>query len=469
MNMNTRRRLSLHTRISLLLTTLAAALLLVLGGLWLHGVRGAIHEEVEAATRVSEQWLAALVGEERGAPRAGAADRLLGHLRSLGRIRANVLEVASASGERLYVSPPPSYKSGRAAPEWFAALVEPRFAPRRIEVDGADRLVLHLHPDPSRAVLDAWDELGAMAGWAAALLGLLFVAVRQALTQALRPVGQVVAALDRTARGGADFRVDARLPASDAPELDRVARAFNGMADRLAQAVDENVRLESEREIARRMQAGLEDERRGIARELHDELAQGITAVRALAGAIVQRCEGLSGQPALLGSAQNIIAVTGEMQDGVRAILQRLRPAAAGGLAAVLHRHCAGWRQQHPGIELAFACRLGQEALSDATAQAVLRTVQEGLTNIARHADASRVDIELAVADGWLEMCIADNGRGLAGGPSRQPGCGLGLAGMSERVAALGGEIRFGSRLGGGARLVVRLPVSLFGAPVAQH
>lgn len=449
------RRPSLHTRLSLVLTALAATLLFALGGLWLHGVRGAIHEEVEAATRVSEQWLAALVREDRGEVSPGAANPLLGDLRALGRIRANVLDVFAASGELLYQSPPPAYKAGRDAPGWFAALVGPRFAARRIEAGG---LVLVLHPDSSRAVLDAWDDLVAMAGWAAALLGLLFVAVRGALARALRPLGEVVAALDRTARSGADFRIDARLPTGDAPELDRIARAFNGMADRLAQAVDENVRLEADREIAHRLQAGLEDERRAIARELHDELSQGITAVRALAGAIAQRSEA---QPALFGPAQSIVAVTGEMQDGVRAILQRLRPPAVGsGLAVALQRHCAAWREQHPQIALELHGAPGDAPLADATAQAALRIVQEALTNVVRHAGATRVDIEVAAAGGWLEVCVVDDGRGLAGGPSRQPGCGLGLAGMAERAAALGGSVQLGSGREGGVRLLARLPAA---------
>ncbi len=484
--MDAPRRPSLHTRLSLVLTALAATLLLALGGLWLHGVRAGIHEEVEAATRVSEQWLAALVREEGGvaatdalaggdasptrlhgaAPAASAADaRLLAHLRALGRIRANVLDVHAASGELLYRSPPTAYKAGRAAPAWFAALVEPAFAPRRLVTAGG--LALVLHPDASRAALDAWDDLLAMAGWAAALLGLLYAAVRRALKRALRPLDAVVAALERTARSGADFRLDARLPVGDAPELDRIARAFNGMADRLAQAVDENVRLEAEREVAQRLQAGLEAERRAIARELHDELAQGITAVRALAGAIAQRSEGLSAQPALFSSAQSIVAVTGEMQDGVRAILQRLRPPAAGpaglaGLSTMLQRHCATWQEQHPQIALALCCAPAAAPVGGATAQAALRIVQEALTNVVRHAGAARVDVAVATAAAgdWLELCIADDGCGLAAGASRQPGCGLGLAGMAERAAELGGEVHVGGRPGGGTRVVARLPAT---------
>lgn len=439
-------RLSLHTRISLVLTGLAASLLLVLGGVWLHGARAGIHEEVEAASRVSEQWLKALAGELKDAP----ADRLLAVVRPLGRIRANELQVIAADGSLLYTSPPPTYKAGRTVPAGFAALLQPTFVPRTLAVG---ELKLVLQPDPSRALIDAWDDLVAMAGWALALLGLLFVATRRALALALRPLGQVMQALDRTGSG----RFDTRLPLFATPELGRLSRAFNGMADRLGAAVDDNVRLETEREVAHRMQARLEDERRLIARELHDELAQGITAVRALAGAIAQRT---TEQPALHSPAQSIVAVTGEMQQGVKAILHRLRPLPAGDLGAALERLLTGWRLQHEEIELHAVLSLGPAPLADELAQAVVRIVQEGLTNVVRHAGASRVDLAIGRDAGYLRLTLSDNGRGRDGRLSAQAGCGLGLAGMAERVAALGGDLEFITPAGGGFCLSARLPAS---------
>jgi len=442
-----KRRLSLHSRISLVLTGLAASLLLVLAGLWLHGARQGIHEEVEAASRVSEQWLQALAGQLPDA----SAERLLAVVRPLGRIRANELLVQQADGQLLYRSPPPTYKAGRRVPAWFAALLQPEFAPRTLAV-GELRLILL--PDASRAVIDAWDDLLALAGWALGLLGLLYVVTGRALACALRPLEQVMTALDHTGSG----RFDTRLPAFATPELGRLSRAFNGMADRLKAAVDDNVRLETEREIAERMQAGLEQERRLIARELHDELAQGITAVRALAGAIAQRTPD---QPALHSPAQSIVAVTGEMQQGVKAILHRLRPAAGAGLGAALERQLAAWRLQHEDIALHASLALGERPLADELAQAVLRIVQEGLTNVVRHAGASRVDLDLRQCAGHLYLSLSDNGQGRSGRPSAQAGCGFGLAGMAERVAALGGQLEFTPPAGGGFALHARLPERL--------
>lgn len=442
-------RLSLHTRISLVLTLLAATLLLVLAAVWLHGAKTVIHEEIEAASRVSEQWLKALAGEWRMVPADRLTSRVLDVVRPLGRVRANELRVETAAGAVLYRSPPPKYKAGRTVPSWFSALLAQDFEPRAV-LAGDVRLVLQ--PDASRSIIDAWDDLLAMAGWAGALLILLFVASRWALGLALRPLDQVMAGLDRMGYG----RFDTRLPLFATPELGRLSLAFNGMADRLAAAVDENVRLETEREVADRMQRELEGERRGIARELHDELAQGMTAVRSLAGAIVQRTYE---QPAVLGMAQSIVAVSGEMQSGIRAILHRLSPLAGRSLETTLGHLVTAWRSQHQGIDLCVSFDLGKAPLADEVARTVVRVVQEGLTNVVRHAAATRVD--LTVTRGLLlDIRLADNGCGWAGQASAFGGSGLGLAGMRERVTLLGGDLEFHHPAEGGFCLHATLPAT---------
>lgn len=445
---------SLRTRISLVLTALAAVLVMALGSLWLKQTRDSIHEEVTAATRVAEQWLTVAARELRADPPRWDRQRLLSHIEAVGRIRANELEVVDTAGRRHYLSPQSAYKAGRSAPGLFAAAVQPAFAARRID---AGELTLILRPDASRAVLDAWDDVVAMAGWAAILLAALFLAARYALDRALRPLDQVMAALDRTGRGC----FDTRLPVFPSSELGRLAKAFNGMADRLEQAVRENVRLGSERALAARMRLRIDAERRDIARELHDELAQGITAVRALAGAIAQRT---GDQPALRGQAQHIVDVTGQMQDGVRAILHRLRPPQRNdGIEEALQHQLQVWQRHYPAVVVDATLSVGTAPLGKDLLQAVMRIVQEGLTNVARHAAATRVDFTLrrvqAGDDNWLEISLADNGRGLRT-PSPAAGCGLGLAGMRERVMAFGGELRLEPGVAGGTRLFVRLPAT---------
>lgn len=448
--------LSLHTRISLVLTMLATVLVLALGSQWLKQAHESIHEEVTAATRVAEQWLTVASHDLRARSPGWNDEQLLVLVRRIGRIRANALEVVDATGQRRYLSPQPTYKAGRSAPGWFATLIQPEFPQQRVD---AGELTLILHPDASRATLDAWDELRAIAGWASVLLAILFFATRYALDRALRPLGQVMTALDRTGQGC----FDTRLPVFPASELGRLARAFNGMSDRLAGAVNDNVRLQIEQELSERLQTRLEMERRAIARELHDELAQGITAVRALAGAIAQRAPAES---APYQHAQSIVAVTGRMQDGVRNILHCLRPKDAGdSLDAdeTLRRYLQFWQQHYPAISLVTVLAAGPDAVGAELVQALLRIAQEGLTNVARHAGATHAELTLRRLqvddDCWLELNLVDNGRGLAV-PSPASGSGFGLLGIRERVAALAGEISFSTAAAGGTLLRVRLPMA---------
>ena len=446
---------SLHTRIGLLLTFVVASLMLVLAALWLSNMRMSIHEEIEAGTHVCEQWLNVLADEVRATASDDAGKRLLADIRAVGHIRANELEVIDDAGRRVYLSPQPTYKAGRAAPAWFAKMTEPVLRQRRID---AGHLTLVLTPDPSRASLDAWDSLFVMTALGCALLACLFIASRWALNRALHPLEQIKAALERTGQG----RFDTRLPLYASGDLNRLAHAFNGMADRLSEAVNENVRMDSERELSRLLQGRLEDERRSIAQELHDELAQGITAVRALAGAIVQRS---SDQPVLHGSAHSIIEVTNQLQEGIRHILQRLRPfddKSDTDLAQALQHYLDLWQQYYPDLSLQVNLQAGAIQVSDALALTLLRILQEGLTNVVRHAAAGQVQVTLHCVrrdDGdWLELTLADDGHGLSKAISGNAGSGFGLTGMRERVAALNGTLSITSEAGAGVRLRALLP-----------
>ena len=450
--MSARRAPSLYGRLSLVLTVLIAVRMPIGAGVWMRETRQAIHEEVEAATRVAEQWLKVLIPEtlaDAGAAGPAARERLMSHLAAVGRIRANRLEVFAADGQRLYVSPESPYKAGRHAPEWFAGWIAPEVTERQLEADG---LSVVLTPDTSRAVLDAWDHLGAALGWAIALLLGIGLATRFAIGRALAPIGDIHNALER----GASGRFDQRLPEYATRELALVARSYNRLADSLDESLAANARLEQDQALARALQLRLEQERRAVARELHDELGQGITAVRAIAGAIIQRS---TDRPGLNGSAQAILAMTTQMQDGVHAILQRLRSRASDSqvrIEEVLESYCALWASHHGDIDIRCTIEPLDGAVTDALGLTILRMVQESLTNVARHAHATRVEVRLGVRDGGIEVEVIDNGRGLGENPA--PGR-HGLLGMRERIVELHGELELCSPAGGGLNVRARLPL----------
>lgn len=441
------RAFGLRARVGLVLggaLVLAAALVTAW---WVGETRRAIGEEVEAASRVAEQWLNVLVAETLR-DRADGPRRLMAHLHAVGRLRANQLEVVGPQGEPLYISPEPTYKAGRFAPAWFAGLVSPALPLRRF--DAGDRQLV-LRPDTSRAALDAWDDLVSGLGWAGAVLLLVTFTSRVALNRALAPLGQIDAALAR----GAEGHFDRRLPSYRVAELDRLAASYNRLAERLDDSEARNVRLEQDQAFANALRERLTEERRLIARELHDELGQGIAAVRALSGAILQRCDDA---PHINGPAQAILGMTGQLQDGVRTILQRLRPAGAGSdgrLDVAVADYCRQWSVHHPQIRIDCDAARPDVAPSEAESVAVLRLLQESLTNVARHSQASVVEVRLRFGGDAIALDVRDNGRGLAQEAGRG---GFGLAGMRERVAELHGELQLDTSPGGGLRVRVRLP-----------
>lgn len=451
---DTRRKLlptvlpTLEQRIGLVLTGVLFLLLVLVGYLWIRESRHAIHEEVRAATRVAEQFLEIRLAGLADDASLAAQQALIADLRALGRLRANALLVHDVRGALIYQSPDSVWKAGRDAPTWFQGWVAPQVVGWSAEAAG---LRIELVPDTSRAVLDAWDDLAAGLGWGAALLCLVWFGSRVALRRALSPLQKV----DDVLAQAADGRFDQRLPKYGVREIDRVATAYNRLADSLMETRADNLRLGDDRDFARALQQRLEAERRVISRELHDELGQGITAVRAIAGSILQRCHH---EPQLYGSAQAMLAMTGQMQDGVRTILNRLRrfPTDGGSLHEAMHAHCVQWQQLHTDITLELCLDAMPKTLPERHAQTLLRVVQEGLTNVARHASASHVLVKLARVQGSLELTVTDDGCGMR--HSVQLVGHHGIAGMRERVSELKGELSFERPDSGGVRLRMRLP-----------
>src|ERR1700722_8798054 len=158
-------RMRLRTRLNLVVAALSAAFVVVLIAAEIQATRESVREEIEAANRVAAQLLGqlALLYSKIGGP-----DLVLQFLDQLGRVRANEVYLMSAGGEVLYRSPPATYKAGREAPAWFAQLFTPRSARETFELRGGVRLVVEAQP--SRAVLDAWDEIVRLSTVGAVIL-----------------------------------------------------------------------------------------------------------------------------------------------------------------------------------------------------------------------------------------------------------------------------------------------------------
>lgn len=206
-----------------------------------------------------------------------------------------------------------------------------------------------------------------------------------------------------------------------------------------------------------------EAERRNLARELHDELGQWLTAIQGEAGAICSSPIPELG-PEIFTSAQAIGKSAAEVQSVIRRILRRLRPALLDqlGLADSLQELAMQWRQHHPKIvcDLELDGNLGD--LPEALNITLYRIVQEALTNIANHAQARHVKVwlrrgpDVASDPEHMLLTVQDDGKGMD--PSL-PLNGLGILGMRERVIASGGEFMSHSAPGQGVCIEIRLPL----------
>ena len=215
------------------------------------------------------------------------------------------------------------------------------------------------------------------------------------------------------------------------------------------------------RHLARRLEAAKEEERRHIARELHDELGQAVTAI--VIGLHLVGLEDREGRHA--ARLQETSALAERLIGRVRAISLNLRPPLLDelGLVTAVRGFLDGQSEQS-GLSIAFDADGIDAGLPPELQINAFRFVQECLTNVVRHAGATTVDVRLRAEAGQLLISVSDDGRGFdvpAALEAAARGRHLGLLGMRERVTVLGGEVAFLSAVGQGTRIEARLPLQL--------
>ena len=226
-------------------------------------------------------------------------------------------------------------------------------------------------------------------------------------------------------------------------------------ARRLAE--DEIARSREElRALAARLESVREEERTRIAREIHDELGQSLTGLKLDIAWLRQR---LREQTDLVDRVQSVVGRIDGTIDAVRRIATELRPSVLDhlGLVAAVEWQAREF-EQLSGLVVALRLPPDNPAIQDVIATTVFRMLQETLTNVARHAEATRVEIGLEVDDAALTLRVEDNGRGITDAEVRDRHS-LGLVGLRERAIACGGELTIEGRRGLGTIVTARLPL----------
>lgn len=446
--------MTLRLKINLIVSLLTLLFATALVGQQFDDERKSVREEVVAANRVAAQLLNRMVWEYS----SQGPQRLLSYLRGMGRVRSNEITLFDARGEALYRSPPPTYKAGRDAPAWFERLVSPPPTTQAIALpDGT----LEIRANAGRAALDAWDQFVMLVGGSVLLLMVSNAMVFWLVGRAVRPLGRIVEALNTLEAG----RFDVMLPPLRGTEAAAIGIAFNRMMGALQHNIEVEHRaalaerqLSENRKLTRWVDARLEQERRSIARELHDELGQSVTAIRSMALSIAQRV-GTVDAPSR--AAANVIAdESSRLYDAMHGLIPRLTPLVLDklGLEEALRDLVDRTRRSQPGVHIELHTELGESPPSADAALTLYRAAQEGLTNALRHGRARSLGVRLEAVAGVLRLEVVDDGSGLAPDWSSEEGH-HGLRWLAERVEALGGRFALEPVDPHGVRLVVCVPL----------
>jgi len=340
------------------------------------------------------------------------------------------------------------------APHWFKQVYEAVYSSypvvhRSLTPRIKDAGAIIVNADPGAAVCQVWRQVyivvsvAAMLAWGIGILAALVIGY------SLMPARTIIGGLRRLERG--EYRY--RLPGFRTVEFNHIARAVNDLTGRLAETTAQRL------ELTNRLFQVQEEERRALARDLHDEFGQCLTGVTALAAAIEA---GAEERPDLAQDARSIATITKRMSTTLRGALARLRSQEVDelGLEASLAQLVAGWNVKASPQSVFHLDVVGDLAdLPMSITLSIYRIAQECLTNAVRHGKPR--DVRLLVerhclGQGAVSVSVEDDG---GGSPAQlNTNTGFGVLGIRERVAALGGSLSIG-QAGKGIRVSALIPL----------
>jgi two-component system sensor histidine kinase UhpB len=343
---------------------------------------------------------------------------------------------------------------GPVAPAWFAALDGWLFGQQRpifrlLSVHERAAGTVTTAAEPSAALRQAWNQVSIAARVAAAMAVGISILAAFMMGYALQPVRAIIGKLRRLEQGDRNWR----LPAFRAAEFNHIASSVNDLAETLT-------RMDAARAaMTTKLFQVQEDERRALARDLHDEFGQCLTATLALAALIEANA---TGQQEVTQDARTITTLQKRMIHTLRSALARLRAQHIEeiGLEASLRQLISEYNVQSGSsavFRLYAAGRLA--AIPKHVAVNIYRVAQECLTNAVRHGSPTQVRLSVEHTEspvGTIAFCVEDNGGGDAAVLNRSPG--NGLLGIRERIASLGGSLFIG-RTAAGVRIAAAIPI----------
>ena len=427
--------MSLRLRLILLITALLLLFMTAVGFVIFNGTKSSIQEGVEAATRVTVQLLDTVVVSSIQNPEWGYThDVMRRFLHHLGHVRGNEITLYSLNGAQIFKSPPSKYRANVNPPDWFYNMLDPHEKSVTRFINFGKLIV---EPNPSGAIRESWSKMRYLFFVGLVFFVLLNGIVYWMLGHWLQPLQPMIKAINKMEQGD----LSPRLPSFDLPEFDRIGHSLNRMAESLAAERE----LEENRQLTALIQSHIEDERRSLARELHDELGQYVTAIKTFAVAIANKTE--TKAPDISGHAQTIVAAANHIYDGMHDIIRQLRPGSLDnlGLSETLKDAVNHVQKQQPEMNISLQLVGKLEGLGESLNINIYRIVQESINNAIKHAEAKNIEIKLETTQtGELQLMIKDDGKGMNIHDVDQTNH-FGLLGMRERVQSFGGSFNIDS------------------------
>lgn len=291
-----------------------------------------------------------------------------------------------------------------------------------------------------------------------------WLATRYAYTF-LKPIQTMAAAVRQIGRGNYHVTVPTTTP----DDVGRLAKAFNSMAHRLSVKDKENLRLVAALQEKEKLRIWLiqqlftarEDERRRISRELHDETSQSMVAILSYLRIIMDRTTDESVKELVSG----VRDLTKDTLEGLRHLAVNLHPPLLDdlGLIVAMEKYLDSFRTAHPHIQITYTYDGDGNftAVSHPIALLCYRLMQEALTNIVRHSQATAAAITLQITPDTLTMSVSDDGIGFSEATAQKARLDnhLGLVSMRERTELLNGTFRIHSQPDAGTVICITLPL----------
>jgi two-component system, NarL family, sensor histidine kinase UhpB len=422
---------------------LSAVLILIVGSvITMWHARTAIDDEINSSVNLTAHIIAC--GLSQTIPSDGA---WLSCISAIKETRHLKIELLKPNGEILGIGhKTKNMDLDNSPPAWFVRLIggEKAKVEKQITTAIGEQFSLSIQANPLDEIKEVWEESLGFFGTILVLTLLTFLSVFLYLNKSIKSINKIVNALHSIETG----RYQQSLPDFETTEYNSIAKAINHMTSELNKIQADNISLtQHSLEIQ-------ENERKQLAQELHDELGQSLTAIKMMAITANRKPSEIKPM------TDSISAICDNLINVVRSMMHQLHPLVLTelGLRAALEDMITHWTTKHSELNLTLNYDDQVDLIDSKITIQVFRIIQECLTNIVRHAEASVGNISVAKSDNSpnrLCFTVTDNGKGCNVNQIRT---GFGLLGIKERVQSLGGHLIIQTQADKGMQIDVNIP-----------